>query len=97
MKNILLIKVSDANYIRDYEVELTFNDGLKSIIDLKDEIWGEVFQPLRDINYFKIFSQDRWTIGWECGADFAPEYLYELAMNQKEEAQNKGSKAMQAV
>ena len=74
-----LIKVDKASYIKDYQIELVFSDGLKGKVDLKDEIWGEVFEPLKDVNYFKNFSLDRWTIGWDCGADFAPEFLYELA------------------
>jgi hypothetical protein len=31
---------------------------------------------------FKKFSRDRWTIGWNCGAGFAPEFLYELTQKQ---------------
>ena len=74
-----LIKVKEAKYINDYKIQLSFSDGLTSIVDLKDEIYGEVFEPLKEIEYFKSFTQDRWTIGWNCGADFAPEFLYELA------------------
>ena len=48
-------------------------------IDLKDELWGEVFEPLKDPAVFKRFRVDRETntIAWETGADLAPEYLYE--------------------
>lgn len=35
-----LIKVIKAEYIKDYKIEITFNDGLKKIIDFKDELWG---------------------------------------------------------
>lgn len=78
----LLVKVEKAEYLTGYQVQLTFSDGLTGIVDLKDEIWGEVFEPLRDVNYFKQFTQDRWTIGWDCGADFAPEFLHELTQKQ---------------
>jgi hypothetical protein len=77
-KESLLVKVTEANHIKDYQIELTFSDGLKGIVDLKDEIWGEVFEPLKDVEYFASFTKDRWTIGWDCGADFAPEFLYGL-------------------
>lgn len=82
MENTVLIKISEAVYIADYKIELCFTDGLKGIVDLKDEIWGEVFEPLKDVSYFKNFVKDKWTITWECGADFAPEFLYELTVKQ---------------
>lgn len=77
-----LVKVSSAKYIEDYIIALVFSDGLSGKVDLKDEIYGEIFQPLKDVDYFKSFTRDRWTIGWDCGADFAPEFLYELAIRQ---------------
>ncbi len=86
--NTILIKVEQAKYLSDYQIKLTFSDGLTGIVDLKDEIWGEVFEPLKDVNYFRNFTKDRWTIGWECGADFAPEFLYELTLKQSEKAHN---------
>jgi len=87
----LLIKVEQAKYLNDYKIQLTFSDGLSGVVDLQDEIWGEVFEPLKDVNYFKNFTKDRWTIGWKCGADFAPEFLHELTLKQKEKAHNRGT------
>jgi len=87
-RNILLIKVEQAEYVSDYQIKLTFSDGLTGTVDLKDEIWGEVFEPLKDINYFKNFTQDRWTIGWDCGADFSPEFLHELTIKQSKKVHN---------
>lgn len=84
----LLIKVDKAEYLKDYQIRLTFSDGLTGIVDLEKEIWGEVFEPLKDINYFKQFTKDRRTIGWDCGADFAPEFLYESTQKQVQKAHN---------
>ncbi len=81
-----LIKISNAKYLNDYVVELEFTDGLSGRVDLKDEIYGEVFQPLKDIDYFKSFTRDRWTIGWDCGADFAPEFLHKLTIEQNKKS-----------
>jgi len=55
-----------------------FNDGKKGVVDLSDELYGEVFKPLKDKNLFaKIkVDEDLETITWENGADLAPEYLY---------------------
>lgn len=78
----LLVKVEQAEHLKDYQVRLTFSDGLTGVVDLEQEIWGEVFEPLKDVEYFKTFTKDRWTIGWDCGADFAPEFLHELTLQQ---------------
>lgn len=47
----------------------------KVIISIKD---GVVFEPLKDLNFFKRFSVKYNTVEWENGADFAPEYLLDL-------------------
>ncbi len=74
MENIWITK---ATYIRDYQLELEFNDGSSGIVDLTNELNKPIFQPLKDINYFKNFKLNSWTITWDNGADFAPEFLYE--------------------
>ncbi len=73
--------VKTAEYIEDYRIKVTFVDGKEGIIDLKDELWGEVFAPLKDVSNFKEFRVDSElrTIVWPTGADLAPEYLYERA------------------
>ncbi len=73
-----LIKIVDARYIEGIKIELHFNDGKSKIVDLSNEIYGEVFEPLKDIDYFKKFTLNPFTIQWENGADFSPEYLYEI-------------------
>jgi hypothetical protein len=73
-----LIKIVRAKYIEDYKIEFQFNNGIIKIIDLSSEIYGEVFEPLRDVEYFKNFSLNPFTIEWENGADFAPEHLFRM-------------------
>ena len=80
MKNTLLMKITEAVYIAEYKIELCFTNGFKGIFFLKDEIWGEVFEPLKYVSYFKNFKKDKWTITWDCGADLAPEFLHELTV-----------------
>jgi hypothetical protein len=76
MKNFL--HVTKVSYLRDYIIELTFNDGLSGELDLRDELNGEIFLPLNDKNFFsKVYlNPDTETIEWPNGADFAPEYLH---------------------
>ena len=86
-----LIKVTKAKYIKDYQIEFQFNDGKKKVIDLKDELWGEVFDPLKNKNVFKQFKLNAFTIEWENGADFSPEFLYDYGEQEKDK--NKPQKA----
>ena len=82
----MLLKVSQAKYIEDYKIKLIFNDGFKTQIDLKDKVFNdhrEIFKPLREVDFFKSFSLDRWTINWPNHLDIAPEFLYELAKKQE--------------
>ena len=71
-------RISDAKYVKDYIVWLRFSDGVEGEVDLKDELFGEVFEPLKNKEYFKRFvlNPDWLTITCPNGADFAPEFLY---------------------
>jgi hypothetical protein len=72
-------RVIDARHAGGYRVWLRFADGLTCEIDLEDELWGEVFEPLKDVAEFAKLRADPEldTIVWPNGADFAPELLYE--------------------
>ncbi|MCZ7372840.1 MAG: DUF2442 domain-containing protein [Candidatus Methanoperedens sp.] len=69
--------VTKAKYISGYRVWLSFNDGAAGEIDLSSELEGEIFEPLKDISYFKSFKIIGHTLAWQNGADFAPEFLRE--------------------
>lgn len=75
----MFIEVVKAEYIDGYNLLLLFNNGERRIVDLSDSLKGTVFAPLKDINFFKRFSIKFNTVEWENGADFAPEYLYEIS------------------
>lgn len=71
--------VLEARYVRDYIVWLKFRDGTSGEIDLRPELWGEVFAPLQDVAFFRQFRIDPEceTLVWPNGADFAPEFLHD--------------------
>lgn len=75
----MLPKVQKATYQGDYRIWLTFADGTEGEVDFENELWGEVFLPLKDKEYFSEFRLDveLETIVWPNGADFAPEFLYQ--------------------
>ena len=74
----MFIEIVKADYLNGYRVKLLFNNGETRIADLSNSLNGTVFSPLKDIEYFKNFMIKFNTIEWENGADFAPEYLYEI-------------------
>ena len=73
--------LKSAEYIENYRLRLSFSDGKVGDIDLGPELWGEVFEPLKDLAVFKSFrvDQELGTIVWPNGADLAPEFLYQSA------------------
>jgi hypothetical protein len=74
----MFLEISKATYLDNYRLLLTFNNGVAKTVDLQNELKGIVFQPLRQLDYFKQFEIKYNTVEWENGADFAPEYLYEI-------------------
>lgn len=80
----MIPKLESAEYVADYRIRVRFADGREGEIDLAEELWGEVFEPLKDAAVFRRFRLDPElnTICWETGADLAPEYLYEKAAAQ---------------
>lgn len=73
------IYVTNVQYIDDYQVKLTFSNSEKKIIDLEPYLWGEAFEPLKNIDFFRKVqcSEELGTIFWPNGVDIAPESLYE--------------------
>jgi hypothetical protein len=72
----LLIEATPAD---GYEVRVRFDDGLTARVDLSYLLeYGGVFEPLRDLAYFRQLRADRdaATIVWPNEADIAPETLY---------------------
>lgn len=74
----MFLHVVDAKHIEGHRVHIRFNDGTEGEIDLAESLDGPVFEPLRDVEYFRRFSIEGHTMSWPNGADFAPEYLHEL-------------------
>jgi len=74
----MFVEVKKAVHLNDYVLYIEFTDGVTKIVDLKGELNGTIFEPLKDISVFKSFFIKYNTIEWPNGADFAPEYLYQI-------------------
>lgn len=74
----MFVHVKDVTLLDNYKLHLRFSNGVEGIVDLREELYGEVFEPLRDPQLFRqVFLTSR-TIEWPNGADFAPEFLLSL-------------------
>ena len=85
----MFLHVTEVRLTKDYELQVTFSDGVVKEVDLADELYGEVFEPLKDPELFKQVrvNSDTNTIEWPNGADFAPEFLYEHGREIKQVAE----------
>lgn len=72
------LEVTKAQYVEGYKIHLWFNNNVDKVVDFREKLQGAIFEPLRDVDYFKRFHIAYNTIEWENGADFAPEYLVTL-------------------
>ncbi len=74
-----MLQLTRAESLEDFKIRVSFNTGETGVVDLRDDLWGPVFEPLKDPSAFKQFtvSEVLRTISWENGADFAPEFLYD--------------------
>ena len=78
----MFLHVIEAKHIKQHTLWLKFNDGSVGEVDLSQELQGDIFKPLQNPDYFKTFSLQGYTLSWENGADFAPEFLKELMEKQ---------------
>ena len=83
-----MLHVVDARYVSGYKIWVEFNNGESGVVDLEPDLWGPVFEPLRDPDVFKRFkvSDILHTIAWDNGADFAPEHLHDKVSNHSVQA-----------
>ena len=78
-----LIWITDANYIKEYQIEIKFNNNISGIVDFEKLLEKKIFEPLKNLAFFSKFNLNSWTIEWENGADFSPEFLLNNLVNKQ--------------
>jgi hypothetical protein len=78
MKTIVTREVIEAKIIKNYTVELVFDDLKKGVVNLRKYLGRGIFKPLLDKKKFCQMKVDAelGTICWPNGADIAPDTLY---------------------
>jgi hypothetical protein len=76
----MIIHITNAKVVGSHSLELTFDNGVQKRVNLRPELYGPIFEPLRDPSFFaKAFvDPDSRTVTWPNGADFAPDFLYQM-------------------
>jgi hypothetical protein len=72
-----LYRVVDFEIISPYTLRIAFDDGSQQTVDLRPILYGEVFGPLRNLDFFNQVRLDAEaaTLVWPNDAAFDPETL----------------------
>lgn len=49
----MFLHIENIQCLKDYKLRLTFDNGIQKDVDLENELYGEIFKPLRDKSVFK--------------------------------------------
>lgn len=79
--NSFILKVIAAEYVSEMILRLTFNDGSVRLCNFYPLSQKGICVKLQDLDYFKTFTLDPFTVDWNNEIGFAPEYLYEHSVS----------------
>jgi Protein of unknown function (DUF2442) len=73
-----LPRVTSVKPLDGFRLLLTFTDGLSREVDLSDDLWGPMAEPLQDPDYFRQVCVDPelGTVVWPNGFDLDPDVLH---------------------
>ncbi len=72
-----MLRITAVEPLPEYRLRLTFNDGVTREVGLSDDLWGEMFEPLKDPDFFqqvRVDAESR-TVVWPNGLGLDPEVL----------------------
>jgi len=74
----ILPRVTAVEPLNSFRLRLTFTDGLIREVDLSDDLWGPMAEPLQDPDYFRQVRVDPelGTVVWPNGYDLDPDVLH---------------------
>ena len=69
-------KAMEVKALKNYKLEVKFEDGKKGIFDVSPYLEFIQFKELKDENVFNTVKIDGLSISWSNGADICPDELY---------------------
>jgi hypothetical protein len=72
------IKIIAVDILDNYSLRVHFDNGTVKEIDLEPVLYGKLYEPLRDPDFFRqvMVDDEVGTIVWPNGADFDPDLFY---------------------
>jgi hypothetical protein len=73
-----MVAVTEVEPLDGHQLRLRFDDGSERVVDLTEVLWGEMGEPLRDLEYFRLVRVDPElrTVVWPNGFDLDPDVLH---------------------
>ncbi len=81
----MYLSISKVKPLKDYKLELTFENKEIRIFDVKPYLDTGLFRKLKDKNLFKMVKVSYDSIEWPSGIDLDPEILYEKSIVKTKE------------
>jgi Protein of unknown function (DUF2442) len=74
----VLPRITSVEPLEGFRLRLAFTDGLIREVDLSDDLWGQMAEPLQDPGYFRQVRVDNelGTVVWPNGYDLDPDVLH---------------------
>lgn len=70
-------RVVSVTALSGHRLKLTFDDSREGVVDLSCELYGEVFEPLKDESFFALVKVDEFgAVCWPNGTDLDTDVLY---------------------
>ncbi|MGH9291043.1 MAG: DUF2442 domain-containing protein [Acidimicrobiales bacterium] len=70
-------KVTTVEVLPPYGLRVVFDDGVVREVDLAGELWGPMFEPLKDPAFFARVVVGHGTVAWPNGVDLDPLVLHD--------------------
>ena len=78
----MIPRVVEVKPLPNFCLWVRFMDGTSGTVDLAQELWGPMFEPLANPDLFHqaMVDPELETVVWPNGADLSPEFLYQMAL-----------------
>jgi len=81
-----MYKIIKIKVLKDYRIELTFNDGKNGIVDLSEDVGIGIFKLWNDYIFFeKVKIASAGYLTWDDKIDLCPDSLYLQMTGKKPE------------